>query len=922
MVELKDRLAKDADALLLGELIRLTDLQFDEVMKQLMIELKVEPRKVRNKPTYYFAETVSTKDQNREIMFVNKGMGPIGLIDVDKLATYAERVKSPRSILINLGEISKDAEKEGRRRGMRLIGGAELASIIRSSGLEDLVLKEFAMDTVASRPIAEKLSTERQTITGEELMEAGDLVRALELFDQAIASDPKSEKAWRLKGSVLEQLGHHSKALECFAMALEIDPGSADLWYAIGVAMYSVGRYEDELQAYDKALQINADMEKAWAGRGATLLKLRKYPDALASYDRLLRINPRLVKAHNNRGLALENLNRPQEALEAFDAAISLDQEFAEAWSNKGSLLIQISKFGDALACFSQVVLLRPEMGQAWKTKGELEVRLGKRTEAIASMERALALDPTNSDLLKLIDAEKAKIHSEQTDLRSRISSLFGSAGMKVRPEPIAWETPKEEAPKPPAMEGKPPAPALAMEAAIESEEAAPEVAAPEPKLKEAPAPVSAAPEEEPAEASAMPEEILILEPEGIGEPLVGVAEEVFGDAAELMLLMKRPEMALAEIDKGLRLEPLSVRMMLLRGIALFQSGRKEDSMSAFVRASEIEPGNQEAVYSIEYLLSSAGRHMEAEEKLEPLLDGNQWMPEILAAMDSAMAGEMKMVDEHMEAAFSLVPSAMAWNYKGLLDLEQGAFEKAIKAFDSAKELEEVFSDPSNNTGVAYFKLGSIDDASNCYDQAISHHPRNWIAWSNRGALLTSQDRQKEALACFDQALLLEKNHLVLLNKGFAHLSADELDPALKSFEQSLAMKETAEGYNDKGITLARMNRFGEALNCFRKALQLSPEFSDAQENFDRNEPKITKKKGRGRKGEGKIVLPAGTPAKIWKELGPLDAPMLNKKKKPELVEICEALGLPTEEMTKKDLVDGILAAYLEHKLDEELEQD
>jgi tetratricopeptide (TPR) repeat protein len=909
VVELNSRLAKDADTLLLDELMHLTDAQFDEVMKQLMIELRLEPRKVRNKSTYYFAEVVSTKDQNREIMFVNKGTGMIGLADVEKLATYSEKIRASRSTLINIGDISSDADKEGRRRSVHLIRGTELASLIRKSGLEDLVLKEFAEDAVAAQPAGPAVSVERQTLTGEELMQAGDLVRALEHFERAIAADPGSEAAWRLKGSALEQLGYHAKALECFARALEINPKSAELWYAIGAAMYSIGRYEDEVQAYDKALQSDPNMEKAWAGRGATLLKLRRYPEALSSFDKLLKINPRLVKAHTNRGLALKNLSRAPDALNAFDAAISLDMDFAEAWSNKGSLLIQEGRLSEALICFARLVILRPDMSQAWKTKGELESKLGKRPEAIASFEKAIELDPTDSELLKTIEAEKARILAEQADLRTKISSLFSGAGVKVKPEPIAWEEPKEEIRKAIAKEEKPVPAEPAVEVAIESAEAPSEIAGPEPKPEEAPTVLPAAPED------------LILEPEGIDEPLVGVAEEVFGDAAELMLLMKRPEMALDEIEKGLRLEPLSIRMMLLKGIALYQVNKKDDAMKAFVRATELDQGNEEGIYSIEYILSSDGKYIDAEEALEPLLGGNRWAPEILAAMDSAAAGKMKKVEEHIEVAISLTPSAMAWNFKGLLDLDQGDFEKAIHAFERAKELEEVFSDPSNNTGVAYFKLGSIDDSSNWYDQAISKHPRNWIAWANRGALLVSQDRQKEALACFDQALMLEKSPQVLLNKGFALLSTDALDDAMQAFDASLAIKETAEGYNDKGIALARMNRFGGAVENFNKALHLSPKFDDAQENLDRYEPMIIKgKKGKGRKFERAIELPFGTTDKIWKELGPLDERVLNKKKKPELSEICEALGL-SQEGIKKELVDRILSAYLGHKLDEELDE-
>jgi len=346
--------------------------------------------------------------------------------------------------------------------------------------------------------------------------------------------------------------------------------------------------------------------------------------------------------------------------------------------------------------------------------------------------------------------------------------------------------------------------------------------------------------------------------------------------------------------------------MLLLKGSALFAMGKNDDSLKAFSRALEIEPGREAAIFSIEHMLSSTGKFSEAEEMLKPLLDGKHWIPEVLAAIDSFQAGKIKEVNEHMEAAISLAPSAMVWNYRGLLELDQGDFEKAIETFGRARELESVFSDPSNNTGVAHTKLGAHDEASNWYDIAISAQPRNPIAWSNRGVLLAHLKRYKEALACFDQSLLLQADPIVTMNKGFTQLSMDSLEEALASFESSLSIKETAEGYNNKGIVLVRMKRINEAVRAFKKSLAIAPGFQDGKRNLEQYGKLETPEPKRGKASD--LSIPPTSADEVWKALGAVDEDELNKMKKSEIDEMCDILGLSTDG-SKKELVDRILAA-------------
>ncbi|MEM2838773.1 MAG: tetratricopeptide repeat protein [Thermoplasmata archaeon] len=877
---MKESLEKDAATLLLDELGKLTDSEFAEVMEKVMEQLKVEPRKVRNKPSYYYAEVVSVKDQKREVLFVSKEPAIIGALDVDKLANFAEKVRAPRSTLITLGEISKDAEKNGAKRGVLLISGPDLANLIRKAGLEDKILKEFAVRHVAPAPPGEDKSVEGQIDLGIELLQAGEFKKAIERFERAIAAKPDFAKPWKLKGDALEQLGEHSKALECFGRALEIDKEDPELWYSISKTMYSIGRYEEQMDALEHVLKVNPDHEKALADKGATLLKQMKFQEALDAFNRLLKLNPRNQVNHNSKGIALKSLNRMEEALAAFEDALSLDPDYVEALINKAMILIQLGRSEEALASLDRLIALRPEMSQAWSIRGDIESKLGRKSEAIRNYERALELDPTNALTKKLLDAEKEALQKKEAGITEKITTIF----KKVRaPAPQQAEAPSAAPPQ---------------EKPAVAEKAAPEQAV---------QPVQIAPtiSEEPI-LPVIAEEDFALLAEEPSESAAGVAEEVFGDAAELMILMNRPEIALTELEKGLRLEPLSPRMLVLKGVALHALGRTDEALKMLGRAVEIEPTNEEAIYSVEYILSKMGKYGEAEETLQPLIGRKEWAPEILAAMDSAAAGKMNKVSEHIDAAISLEPSATAWNYKGLIDLEEGAFEESIEAFERARQFESVFSDPTNNIGVAQFKLGNLDDAGKYYDLAISSDPKNHVAWSNRGVLLTALDRYKEAKTCFDQSLLLKNDPLVLINKGFCQLKMDELDEALRSFDASLVIKETPEAFNNKGIVLERMGKKDEAMECFEKAVALSPEFEDAKKNLERLRKEIGEKK----KAEAptEIPQPPESVDEVWKRLGDADMESLSKLRKTELMEICATLRL-SEDGTKHKLVQRILDA-------------
>jgi tetratricopeptide (TPR) repeat protein len=91
-----------------------------------------------------------------------------------------------------------------------------------------------------------------------------------------------------------------------------------------------------------------------------------------------------------------------------------------------------------------------------------------------------------------------------------------------------------------------------------------------------------------------------------------------------------------------------------------------------------------------------------------------------------------------------------------------------------------------------------------------------------KGQSLLNLDQAEEALACFDQALVLDANHAeALVKKGAALERLRKLDEAIACYDRAIAADNSLTmAYLYKGGLFNRMERFGEALECYEQALR------------------------------------------------------------------------------------------------------
>jgi tetratricopeptide (TPR) repeat protein len=866
MVDLNRILSERSDDRILSAIHSISESEFKQLVERVLGYLGLKVMRSRTKADFVIADCVHKPDEVKYVVFFSRRSEGVSGQSIDSLTNYMKKVGAPSGLAFSTSSIMPDAVKVAEANSVGVADGPKLAALVRRFDLDRALIREADLAVERGRQVSVAGLDEtvaRRMAEGHEAFSSRDYVKALECFDQVISLHDGYDAAWRVKASVLDEMGYHEQALECYRKAIDLNPGSDETWFALGNCLFSLSRHEDELKCYDRALEINPVHQRALINKGYTLHRLGRYREALDVYDEVLRRNYRLEKVHNNRGVTLHKLGRSEEALEAYDRALSLKRDYSEAWLNKGNLLHEIDRDGEAFESFVHLTELRPDSAKAWYLRGAVAAELGRRTQAKMALEESLRQDPQYAAARELLGSIEDVAEMTASDAPRIVEQILASK----QPEMEMPVEVSEEPVEPPPSDLEPP----------------------EPWASDVVSEVQA-------------------------ETVDQLAEELYGDRAELLLLLGRLDEAYDFIGKSLRLEGDNPRLLTAAGNVLFRQGKFEAAIKTYEHAYAVDATYAPALYNLHMALMVAGELDLALKVSESLRDtGNGWQARAASAIEAQKRGDFRQALEDVETALATEGLAMLVNYKGVLQLLSQDVDGAIETFGRLVASKFDPSEANSNLGVARLRMGDVDRAASDFDKAIRTQKGNPIAWNNRGCVLYREERLREAIACFEESLVINPTAVAMTNKGFCQLSLDLLEEAAATFDQSIRISETAEAYNNKGIALRRQGKINEAIIAFRESLRIAPQFEDTNSNL--REAIARQSAMKAKKEAEKAEPPPPPPGDAEDDEADKIALVkhetegsLKVKRKTELEAICIALGISSKG-TKRDLVSRILKA-------------
>ncbi len=121
---------------------------------------------------------------------------------------------------------------------------------------------------------------------------------------------------------------------------------------------------------------------------------------------------------------------------------------------------------------------------------------------------------------------------------------------------------------------------------------------------------------------------------------------------------------------------------------------------------------------------------------------------------------DLKVMAADLEKSLKSKPKdKVAWNNLGFIYKRMGKLDKAIRCFDNALKLDSEYAETWNNKGDAFYKLGKLQEAINCFERAIDIQPRYEKAWYNKAVALEALGEDDESLDHIDMVLSINPAH-------------------------------------------------------------------------------------------------------------------------------------------------------------------
>jgi tetratricopeptide (TPR) repeat protein len=132
---------------------------------------------------------------------------------------------------------------------------------------------------------------------------------------------------------------------------------------------------------------------------------------------------------------------------------------------------------------------------------------------------------------------------------------------------------------------------------------------------------------------------------------------------------------------------------------------------------------------------------------------------------------------------------AARMNNLGAAYMNQQLFEKGLKAFQQAVELDPKLTIARLNEGIAFLNLQKIDEARAALEDALKQDPRNPNAWYNLGLLYKNTGDAQAAIDAFRHVVEIDANDAdTWYFLGTASVQAKQFPQAIDAFQHALQL--------------------------------------------------------------------------------------------------------------------------------------
>jgi eukaryotic-like serine/threonine-protein kinase len=161
---------------------------------------------------------------------------------------------------------------------------------------------------------------------------------------------------------------------------------------------------------------------------------------------------------------------------------------------------------------------------------------------------------------------------------------------------------------------------------------------------------------------------------------------------------------------------------------------------------------------------------------------------------------------------------------RGIIEEGTGHHQEAVKALETALELEPVNPSAGRELATVYESMGKLGDAETTLKKGVVLRPSDWTSLYDLGMFYYRQGRYPEAVPLLQRVTdLAPDNNSGYTGLGAVHWMQGKYEDAAANFKRSLELRPTASAYTSLGTIYFFMGRCADAVEQMRKAVDLVP---------------------------------------------------------------------------------------------------
>jgi tetratricopeptide (TPR) repeat protein len=244
---------------------------------------------------------------------------------------------------------------------------------------------------------------------GNKALDAKQYDRALDLFSQAAAANPKDYAAHFQLALAYSLLGRDGDAIPQYKATLELHPGMYEAELNLGLSLMRANHPAEAADQFRAAAEQRPKEFRPALGLAQALYNTDHFSEAEAAYQKAVALDSRSAAAESGLAMSLIRQKRPDDAAPHVQQAFVLDRSYRAGFIALAELYESTGHAAEAIPIYR----LFPDNPEALERLGMLLAASGNFAEAIPALERVVEKMPSDARRMALA---KAYVENKQLD--------------------------------------------------------------------------------------------------------------------------------------------------------------------------------------------------------------------------------------------------------------------------------------------------------------------------------------------------------------------------------------------------------------------------------------------------------------------------------------------------------------------------